>query len=159
GLQCGGATRQASTGTYVTRSAERTRPAAPTWATQPIGDASALDTSAAGTTAMPATCATAISGIAQKFSASPATVTRENASAPTGNNISSAATEATTIVRAADRAAAASDRSGTAGARTAARMAKVAPKVRRKAGSATDSGSAAASSAAATAIVLSGGLR
>ena len=101
----------------------------------------------------------AISGIARKFSARPAKVTRENTSAPTGNSSASAATEAANI--ASDAAATREARNRRATLRFAARVdrrdagtttriASVAPKVRTNAGSATDSGSAATSSAATT---------
>src|SRR5204862_315200 len=83
----GGATRYASIGAACASSAERTRPSAPRCATYPTSAAPRADTSAAGTTAMPATCAMPISGIARKFNARPANVTRENASAPTGKSI------------------------------------------------------------------------
>ena len=43
---------------------------------------------------MPAICATPISGMARKFSASPAKVTREKTSAPIGNRSASVAADA-----------------------------------------------------------------
>ena len=46
---------------------------------------------------MPAICATPIRGIARKLRPRPANVTRENASAPTGNSTASAAAEAANI--------------------------------------------------------------
>src|SRR5438046_8545640 len=96
----GGATRYVSAGTHWTRSADRTRPAAPRCATHPVASASRVDTIAAGTTAIPAICATPINGIARKFSARPANVTRENASAPTGNSMASAAADAANMATA-----------------------------------------------------------
>ena len=107
-------------------------------------------TSASGTTAMPAICATAISGIARKFSARPAKVTRENRQRadrkqqrfgggrggehrrPTGAQSRSREQSAPS----------AHQRPGPT------RIASVAPKVRTNAGSATDSGSAASRHAA-----------
>src|SRR5689334_24983143 len=95
----GGATRYATAGANRTSRADHTRPAAPTYATHPAAAASRADRSASGTTHIPAICATAISGIAKKFNASPANVTRENTYALTGNNITSAASDATNIGR------------------------------------------------------------
>ena len=65
--------------------------------------------SAAGTTRHAAICATAINGIARKFSASPANVTREKTSAPTGNSTASAAATATNSATPARAAAARRD--------------------------------------------------
>src|SRR5690348_12893500 len=47
-------------------------------------------------TTMPASCTTAMAGIATRFNRTPATLTRENASAVTGNNQTSAASVAAT---------------------------------------------------------------
>ncbi len=64
----GGATRYVTAGAKRTRSADHTRPAAPTCATHPATAAIDRETIASGTTAIPATCATAIRGIARKLS-------------------------------------------------------------------------------------------
>src|SRR2546422_1277565 len=93
----GGATRYVSTDAKRTSSADHTRPAAPACASQPAPAASVVETIAIGTSAIPATCARPISGIARKFSPSPAKVTRENTAAPIGNNTASAATDAASI--------------------------------------------------------------
>src|SRR5919197_1953136 len=93
----GAATRQASAGTKPTSAADRTRPAAPACAIQPIAAARWVEIADAGTTAIPAICAMLISGMARKFSASPANVTRENSSAPIGSSIASTAADATNI--------------------------------------------------------------
>src|SRR3989442_15459193 len=93
----GGATRYVSTGVKRTNSADHTRPAAPACASQPAPAASVVETIAIGTSTIPATCASPISGIARKFSPSPAKVTRENTTAPIGNNTASAAMDAASI--------------------------------------------------------------
>ena len=49
---------------------------------------------------MPATCATAIRGIARKLRPRPAKVTRENVSAPIGKSNASTATDAANIAKA-----------------------------------------------------------
>ena len=135
--------------------------------------AASRDTSASGTTTIPAICATPISGMARKFSASPAKVTREKVSAPIGKRSASAATEAANIAK-SDRLNAEiaetaepiafSARSADSAFHfvitgTTTRMASVAPQVRTNAGSATLSGSAATRSAATSARAFSGGLR
>ena len=68
-----------------------TRPAAPRCATHPIAAATRAEINAAGTTAIPAICATPISGMARKLRPSPANVTRENTNAPIGNSSASVA--------------------------------------------------------------------
>ena len=172
--QGGGATRNATAGASRTRSADRTRPSAPICAIQPVAAAAVCDTSAIGTTAMPAICATAIIGIARKLSARPAKVTRENTRAPTGKSIASAATDAANIAIKDRRiparfffaffaffafcaAVPAGIPDVTTGTTTI--IASVAPNVRMNAGSTTDNGSAPTSSAATKASVFSGGLR
>src|SRR5205814_5687526 len=88
-------------GASETRSADRTRPAAPRCATAPTSDAAVRDAVATGTTAMPAICATAMSGIARKLSTSPANVMREKISAPIGKRSASTAADAASIDNAA----------------------------------------------------------
>ena len=147
-----------SAGTKRTRSADHTRPAAPTCANHPARAATGDDASASGTTAIPASCATPISGIARKFKPSPANVTRENSVAPTGNSIASAAADAAKSATGADSTRAKGNRDRTTSG-TTMRMASVAPNVSRKPGSAIESGSIATSTPATTARALSGGLR
>src|SRR4249919_2572704 len=146
----GGATRYVTAGAKRTRSADHTRPAAPTCATQPATRAIGRETIASGTTAMPATCAMAIRGIARKLSPRPAKVMRENVSAPIGKSNASTASVAANIAK-ADRptqathevAAACLPLAGATGSSravatgTTTRIASVAPKVNRNAGSET----------------------
>src|SRR5690349_14145961 len=127
--QDGGATRNVSAGAHRTSSADRTSPSAPRYATNPATSASRHQTSLSGTTAIPATCATAMSGMARKFSTRPAKVTREKNSAPTGKSAASVAADAT------NSDAGASSQRGSASVMESAtkRMASVAPNVRMNA--------------------------
>src|SRR5262245_20058566 len=95
----GGATRHVSTGVNRTSSADRIKPAAPPCAAQPDVSASVDDNGATASKSIPASCATAISGIAAKFNTSPANVTREKYIAPIGISSASTAIDATSIVR------------------------------------------------------------
>src|SRR5579871_6357665 len=92
--QDGGTTRNATAGAKRTNPADHTNPSAPRYAINPTAAAIFADTSASGTMAMPASCATAISGIAKKLSASPAKVTLENSRAAAGISAASVAADA-----------------------------------------------------------------
>jgi hypothetical protein len=94
--------------------------------------------------------------MATKLSTTPANVTREKMRAPTGNSIASVATDARSMATIAATTRG-NRRLATMGITT--RMASVAPKVRTKAGSATDNGCVATRQAATNASVLRGGLR
>ena len=158
-----------SAGANRTRSADRTRPAAPTCATHPTARPQRRrDERRSGTTAIPAICATAISGIARKFSAEPGERDaredaarrpetaaprppprpRTSADRPADGSHEPRGTaqhaESAFVVLRAQRLCGLRDHAVTAG--TTTRIASVAPKVRTNAGSATDSGSAATSS-------------
>ena len=131
----GAATRHVDAGTKRTRSADRTRPVraemrdAPGHSrARPRRDRRQEDERPSRRSAR-----RAISGIARKFSARPANVTRENTNAPTGNSTTSLASDATTArIAARDRRAASSDPRHERARR--ARMANVAPHVSRNAG-------------------------
>ena len=161
----GAGSRQSSHGHQSTRRVDSTMPAAATCASQPTVAADGRCRGAKPTAIMPAICVTVISGMAAKFSRSPATVTREKCNAPIGKSASSAQ-----IVAASSPAGAATRRrtaAGSGAARSPQRISRatpssrpaVAPNVNWNPGSSNDSGSTATRHPAASANVLSGSIR
>ena len=106
---------------------------------------------------MPPICTIDMSGTAAKLKSSPASVTREKKSGPSGSSATSAAADAASSASAGRRSGATSAADMNAG--TPSTIAIVAPKVKRKPGSTSASGLPTRMSEAATARALAAEVR